>query len=113
MRVHNQYHTVCVSQPISYGVCVCVSEYKWNDYAGLDVRGKIVIVLVNDPGFHHNDTTLFKGRELTYYGLFCIYHYDIVLILIIINKQQRCVCVCVIIFNILRVCVHMYVCNSM
>ena len=30
-------------------------EYKWNDYAGLDVKGKVVIVMVNDPGFVSGD----------------------------------------------------------
>lgn len=43
-------------------------EYNWNDYAGLDVKGKIVLVLVNDPGFGGNDTTFFKGNTMTYYG---------------------------------------------
>ena len=43
-------------------------EYNWNDYEGLDVKGKIVIVLVNDPGFGGTDTTFFKGSTMTYYG---------------------------------------------
>jgi Zn-dependent M28 family amino/carboxypeptidase len=43
-------------------------EYNWNDYEGLDVKGKIVLVLVNDPGFGGNDTTFFKGSTMTYYG---------------------------------------------
>jgi Zn-dependent M28 family amino/carboxypeptidase len=42
------------------GYGVVAPEYKWNDYAGLDVKGKTVIVLVNDPGF--------KGDTMTYYG---------------------------------------------
>ncbi|MEO5582665.1 MAG: hypothetical protein ABIR66_08225 [Saprospiraceae bacterium] len=32
-------------------------------YAGLDVYGKVVIVMVNDPGFWSGDTTLFKGKD--------------------------------------------------
>ena len=43
-------------------------EYNWNDYAGLDVKGKVVLILVNDPGFNSGDTTLFKGKTMTYYG---------------------------------------------
>src|SRR6202000_2043831 len=42
------------------GYGVVAPEYHWNDYAGLDVKGKTVIVLVNDPGF--------KGDTMTYYG---------------------------------------------
>jgi Zn-dependent M28 family amino/carboxypeptidase len=43
-------------------------EYNWNDYAGVDVKGKIVIVMVNDPGFAAGDSSLFKGKTMTYYG---------------------------------------------
>ena len=50
------------------GYGVVAPEYKWNDYAGLDVKGKVVIVMVNDPGFVSGDTTLFKGKTMTYYG---------------------------------------------
>jgi Zn-dependent M28 family amino/carboxypeptidase len=50
------------------GFGVVAPEYKWNDYEGLDVKGKVVIVMVNDPGFWVGDTTLFKGAEMTYYG---------------------------------------------
>ena len=49
---------------VGYGVVA--PEYKWNDYAGLDVKGKTVVVLVNDPG--HADGKLFKGKTMTYYG---------------------------------------------
>ncbi|HEU4699079.1 MAG TPA: M20/M25/M40 family metallo-hydrolase [Gemmatimonadales bacterium] len=48
------------------GFGIVAPEYRWNDYAGTDVKGKTVVVLVNDPGFV--DSTLFKGRTLTYYG---------------------------------------------
>ena len=50
------------------GYGVTAPEYKWDDYAGLDVKGKTVVVLINDPGNAGNDTTLFKGKAMTYYG---------------------------------------------
>ena len=50
------------------GYGVVAPEYNWNDYAGLNVKGKVVLVLVNDPGFGTADTTLFKGNTMTYYG---------------------------------------------
>src|SRR6478736_879830 len=56
------------SELIFAGYGVVAPEYNWNDYAGLDVKGKVVMVMVNDPGFWVSDTTLFKGREMTYYG---------------------------------------------
>jgi Zn-dependent M28 family amino/carboxypeptidase len=49
---------------VGYGIVA--PEQGWNDYAGLDVKGKIVIALVNDPGLR--DSTIFRGRILTYYG---------------------------------------------
>jgi Zn-dependent M28 family amino/carboxypeptidase len=50
------------------GFGVVAPEYNWNDYAGLDVKGKIVLVIVNDPSFGLGDTTFFKGNTMTYYG---------------------------------------------
>jgi Zn-dependent M28 family amino/carboxypeptidase len=50
------------------GYGVVAPEYNWNDYAGVDVKGKIVIVMVNDPGFAAGDSSLFKGKTMTYYG---------------------------------------------
>lgn len=50
------------------GFGIVAPEYNWNDYEGLDVKDKIVIVLVNDPGFGGNDSTFFKGNTMTYYG---------------------------------------------
>ena len=50
------------------GYGVVAPEYDWNDYAGLDVKGKTVVVLVNDPGWGNDDASLFKGKALTYYG---------------------------------------------
>ncbi|WP_345075070.1 M28 family metallopeptidase [Hymenobacter fastidiosus] len=57
------------------GYGVVAPEYGWNDYAGLDVKGKTVVVLVNDPGNAGNDTTMFKGRAMTYYGRW-MYKYE-------------------------------------
>jgi Zn-dependent M28 family amino/carboxypeptidase len=51
---------------VGYGVDA--PEQKWNDYAGLDVKGKTVVMLVNDPGFHVHDASLFEGKRMTYYG---------------------------------------------
>jgi len=51
---------------VGYGVDA--PEQKWNDYAGIDVKGKTVVMLVNDPGFHANDAKLFDGKRMTYYG---------------------------------------------
>jgi Zn-dependent M28 family amino/carboxypeptidase len=50
------------------GYGIIAPEYHWNDYAGLDVKGKTVIVLVNDPGFKSGNRNLFKGDTMTYYG---------------------------------------------
>ena len=50
------------------GFGIAAPEYGWNDYAGVDVKGKCAVVLVNDPGLYTGDTSLFKGRTMTYYG---------------------------------------------
>ncbi len=50
------------------GFGIVAPEYGWNDFSGLDVKGKCAVVLVNDPGLYTGDSTLFKGREMTYYG---------------------------------------------
>ena len=51
---------------VGYGVDA--PEQQWNDYAGQDWTGKTVVMLVNDPGFHGKDETLFGGNRMTYYG---------------------------------------------
>ncbi|WP_020532051.1 M28 family metallopeptidase [Flexithrix dorotheae] len=56
------------SELVFAGFGIVAPEYNWNDYEGLDVKGKTVIVLVNDPGFGMGDTTFFKGNTMTYYG---------------------------------------------
>lgn len=50
------------------GYGIVAPEYGWNDYAGLDVRGKLVLALVNDPGYATRDPKLFTGNAMTYYG---------------------------------------------
>ncbi|HVZ26418.1 MAG TPA: M28 family metallopeptidase [Sediminibacterium sp.] len=50
------------------GYGIVAPEYKWNDYAGIDVKNKVVLVMVNDPGYATGDTSLFKGKTMTYYG---------------------------------------------
>ena len=56
------------SDIIFVGYGINAPEYNWNDYEGLDVKGKTVLILVNDPGYATGDTSLFTGRTMTYYG---------------------------------------------
>jgi Zn-dependent M28 family amino/carboxypeptidase len=56
------------SDMVFVGYGVVAPEYQWNDYEGLDVKGKTVVILVNDPGFLTKDDTLFSGQAMTYYG---------------------------------------------
>jgi len=56
------------SEIVFVGYGVTAPEYGWNDYSGLDVKGKTVVMLVNDPGFATKDEALFKGNAMTYYG---------------------------------------------
>ncbi len=51
---------------VGYGIVA--PEYGWNDYADVDVTGKTVLILINDPGFATQDPSLFKGNAMTYYG---------------------------------------------
>ncbi len=64
-RVQEQV-TIPTSELVFAGYGIVAPEYNWNDYKGLNVKGKTVIVMINDPGFA--DSTLFKGRVMTYYG---------------------------------------------
>ncbi|RYC52740.1 M28 family metallopeptidase [Flagellimonas olearia] len=56
------------SELVFAGYGIVAPEYEWNDYAGVDWKGKTAVVLINDPGFKSGDSTLFKGNEMTYYG---------------------------------------------
>ena len=51
---------------VGYGVVA--PEYNWNDYAGVEMRGKTAVMLVNDPGYATQDPDLFSGNTMTYYG---------------------------------------------
>jgi Zn-dependent M28 family amino/carboxypeptidase len=49
---------------VGYGIEA--PEYNWDDYKGVDVRGKVLLMLVNEPS--SDDPRFFKGKALTYYG---------------------------------------------
>ncbi len=51
---------------VGYGATA--PEYKWDDFKGTDVRGKILLVLVNDPPATASEPNLFGGKAMTYYG---------------------------------------------
>ena len=51
---------------VGYGIVA--PEYNWNDYEDIDVSGKTVVMLINDPGFDTGRLNLFNGRAMTYYG---------------------------------------------
>jgi len=56
------------SDMVFVGYGIVAPEYDWNDYAGVDVKGKTVVILVNDPGYATKDPDLFNGNAMTYYG---------------------------------------------
>jgi Zn-dependent M28 family amino/carboxypeptidase len=56
------------SQLVFAGYGIVAPEYNWNDYDGIDVKGKTVIVFVNDPGFGTDNKAFFNGNSMTYYG---------------------------------------------
>ncbi len=56
------------SELVFVGYGIVAPEYDWDDYAGVDVSGKTVVILVNDPGFTTKDPALFRGNAMTYYG---------------------------------------------
>jgi Zn-dependent M28 family amino/carboxypeptidase len=56
-----------IDAPIVFvGYGVTAPEYKWDDYAGVDVKGKVVLIIVGDPP--SDDPKFFEGKALTYYG---------------------------------------------
>jgi Zn-dependent M28 family amino/carboxypeptidase len=58
---------VSIDAPIVFvGYGVTAPEYNWNDYAGVDVKGKVILCIVGDPP--SNDPKFFMGDALTYYG---------------------------------------------
>ena len=56
------------SELVFVGFGIVAPEYAWNDYDGVDVHGKTVVVLINDPGYATKDPKVFKGGAMTYYG---------------------------------------------
>jgi Zn-dependent M28 family amino/carboxypeptidase len=59
---------------VGYGVVA--PEYGWDDYKDVDVTGRTIVMLVNDPGYATQDESLFRGRAMTYYGRWT-YKYEI------------------------------------
>lgn len=56
-----------IDAPIVFvGYGIDAPEYHWNDYAGVDVKGKVLLVIVNEPP--STDESFFKGKTMTYYG---------------------------------------------
>jgi Zn-dependent M28 family amino/carboxypeptidase len=56
-----------IDAPIVFvGYGINAPEYKWDDYKGTDLKGKVLLMLVNEPP--SEDPNFFKGRALTYYG---------------------------------------------
>jgi Zn-dependent M28 family amino/carboxypeptidase len=70
------------SDVVFVGYGVVAPEYGWDDYKGLDVRGKTIVMLINDPAVpsasdpNTPDENMFKGRAMTYYGRWT-YKYEI------------------------------------
>ena len=62
------------SELVFVGYGIQAPEYDWDDYKGLDVKGKTLVMLINDPPIaraddpEHLDEAMFKGRAMTYYG---------------------------------------------
>ncbi|HWB97268.1 MAG TPA: M28 family peptidase, partial [Bryobacteraceae bacterium] len=54
------------AEAIFVGHGIVAPEYHWDDFKGVDVRGKIVVLFTNEPA--SNDPKFFGGRALTYYG---------------------------------------------
>jgi Zn-dependent M28 family amino/carboxypeptidase len=65
----NESHTETaeIDAPIVFvGFGIKAPEYKWDDYKGVDLKGKVVLMLVSEPP--SDDPNFFKGKALTYYG---------------------------------------------
>jgi Zn-dependent M28 family amino/carboxypeptidase len=56
------------SELVFVGYGIVAPEYEWNDYAHVDVHGRTVVVMVNDPGYGSRDPKVFRGNAETYYG---------------------------------------------
>lgn len=62
------YRKIRDSEVVFVGYGIVAPEYNWDDYEGIDVKGKTVVILINDPGFATGKLRLFNGRSMTYYG---------------------------------------------
>jgi Zn-dependent M28 family amino/carboxypeptidase len=60
--------TVTDAPLVFVGYGIVAPAQHWNDYAGVDMHGKIAVVLINDPDFETGDDRGFGGRAMTYYG---------------------------------------------
>lgn len=61
--------TQLLDSPVLFvGYGIDAPEFDWHDYRDLDVRGKTLLMLVNDPGYATQDEALFRGNAMTYYG---------------------------------------------
>jgi Zn-dependent M28 family amino/carboxypeptidase len=59
--------SVTLNAPIVFvGYGVTAPEFQWDDYAGIDVKGKVILCIVNDPP--SDDPSFFGGKAMTYYG---------------------------------------------
>lgn len=56
------------SELVFCGYGIYSEKDGWNDYAGIDMKGKTAVVLSNDPGYGGEDSTFFKGNTMTYGG---------------------------------------------
>src|SRR3989449_9591932 len=69
----SQTETADIDAPIVFvGYGIEAREYKWDDYKGADRRGKVLLMLVNEP--RSEDESFFKGKALTYYGRWTYKH---------------------------------------
>ncbi|GAB3826394.1 M28 family metallopeptidase [Pontibacter rugosus] len=74
--------TINNSDMVFVGYGIVAPEYGWDDYKGLDVKGKTIVMLVNDPPIPNSqnpeqlDSTMFGGKAMTYYGRWT-YKYEI------------------------------------
>jgi Zn-dependent M28 family amino/carboxypeptidase len=73
-RPQQETNAVKASDIVFVGYGVVAPEYQWDDYKGVDVKGKTLLMLINDPPTE--DQSLFKGKAMTYYGRWT-YKYEI------------------------------------
>uniref|UniRef100_UPI002FC78420 M28 family metallopeptidase n=1 Tax=Brevundimonas sp. TaxID=1871086 RepID=UPI002FC78420 len=62
-------HVMLTDKPLVFvGYGIKAPERNWDDFKGVDVRGKVIVVLVNDADFEEPALDTFNGRAMTYYG---------------------------------------------